>query len=147
MTYNKTTGPQLIDAYINWTANLNNFTQGSALFFYTYQPTLADIIIIARYDDTTGAVAASGYDEFLAIPSNISSTLRTASHYDLVAELYQPTDYRDIWFTATIKNDKLVYDKIVELHEELCAFSKHPSPSITILPTISGFLERYTATD
>lgn len=122
--YNKTTGPQHIEAYINWTVNLNNFTQGSTILFWSYQPTLEEIIIIAAYDDTTGAVAASGYDEFLAIPNNISSTLRTASHYELAEELEQPTDYRDIWFTATVKNDKRVYEKIVELHEELCAFSK-----------------------
>lgn len=122
--YNKTTGPQQIDAYVNWTANLNNFTQGSAILFWSYQPSLKDIIIIEAYDDTTGAVAASGYDEFLAIPNNLSSTLRIASHLELTNELEQPTGYRDIWFTATIRNDKLVYEKVVELHEELCDFSK-----------------------
>lgn len=123
--YNKTTGPEQIDAYISWTANLNNFTQGSAILFWSYQPSLKDIIIIDAFDDTTGAVAASGFDHFLAIPNNLSSTLRVASHLELTEELEQPTGYRDIWFTATIRNNKLVYEKIVQLHEELCETSQY----------------------
>lgn len=125
--YNKTTGPQQIDAYVNWTANLNNFTQGSAIMFWTYQPALKDIIIIDAFDDTTGAVAASGFDQFLAIPNNLSSSLRVASHLELTVELAQPAGYRDIWFTATIRNNKLVYEKIIQLHEQLCDISQYLS--------------------
>ncbi|KAK9781362.1 hypothetical protein SCARD494_14103 [Seiridium cardinale] len=126
--YNKTTGPQHIDAYVDWTNNVQNDVNGSAIVFWSYQPALQDIVIIAAYEDTGGNVEPAAFDKFLAIPGNLSSTMRVASHLDLANELEQPTGYRDIWWTGTIKNDKRVYEKIIELHEELCDFMAAQSP-------------------
>ncbi|KAI1867503.1 hypothetical protein JX265_007305 [Neoarthrinium moseri] len=126
--YNKTTGPQHIDAYVDWTNNVQNDVNGSTIIFWSYQPALKDIVIIAAYEDTGGNVAAPAFDQFLAIPGNLSSTMRIASHLELTNELEQPTGYRDIWWTGTIKNDKRVYEKIIELHQELCDFMAAQSP-------------------
>ncbi|KAH8202775.1 hypothetical protein TruAng_003046 [Truncatella angustata] len=126
--YNKTTGPHHIDAYVDWTNNVQNDVNGSAIVFWSYQPSLKDIIIIAAYEDTGGNVKAPAFDEFFAIPDNLSTTMRTASHLELTNELEQPSGYRDIWWTGTIKNDKRVYEKIIELHEELCDFMDEQSP-------------------
>lgn len=126
--YNKTAGPQHIDAYVHWTDNVQNDPNGSTIVFWSYQPALKDIIIITSYVDTAGHVAPPAFDELLAIPGNLSSTLRTASHLELTNELEQPTGYRDIWWTGTIKNDKRVYERVVQLHEDLCAFMAAQSP-------------------
>lgn len=126
--YNKTSGPQHIDAYVHWTDNVQNDPNGSTIVFWSYQPALQDIIIITSYVDTAGHVAPPAFDELLAIPGNLSSTLRTASHLELTNELEQPTGYRDIWWTGTIKNDKRVYERVVALHEDLCAFMAAQSP-------------------
>ncbi|KAF7535578.1 hypothetical protein G7054_g5240 [Neopestalotiopsis clavispora] len=126
--YNKSTGPQHIDAYVDWTNNVQNDPNGSTITFWSYQPALKDIIIIDSFVDTVGNVAPPAFHEFLAIPGNLSSTMRTASHLELTNELEQPTGYRDIWWTGTIKNDKRVYERVVELHEELCDFMAAQSP-------------------
>lgn len=126
--YNKTAGPQHIDAYVHWTDSVQNDPNGSTIVFWSYQPALKDIIIITSYVDTAGHVAPPAFDELLAIPGNLSSTLRTASHLELTNELEQPTGYRDIWWTGTIKNDKRVYERVIQLHEDLCAFMAAQSP-------------------
>lgn len=126
--YNKTTGPQHIDAYVDWTNNVQDDVNGSAIVFWSYQPALQDIIVIAAYEDTGGNVEPASFNEFLSIPGNLSSTMRVASHLELTNELEQPTGYRDIWWTGTIKNDKRVYEKVIELHEELCDFMAAQSP-------------------
>ncbi|CAJ2500913.1 Uu.00g037660.m01.CDS01 [Anthostomella pinea] len=142
--YNKTTGPQHIDAYVDWTNKVQDDVNGSAIVFWTFQPALQEIIIVGAYEDTGGNVAAPAFDEFLAIQGNLSSTMRIASHLELTNDLEQPKGYRDIWWTGTIKNDKRVYEKIVALHEELCDFMSAQSPdgdSVTqamfqLIPTI-----------
>ncbi|KAK6072249.1 6-hydroxy-D-nicotine oxidase [Seiridium cupressi] len=81
--YNKTAGPQHIDVYVDWTNNVQNDVNGSAIVFWSYQPALQDIIIIAAYEDTGGNVEPAAFGKFLAIPGNPSSTMRVASHLDL----------------------------------------------------------------
>ncbi|KAH8647854.1 hypothetical protein BX600DRAFT_484441 [Xylariales sp. PMI_506] len=126
--YPKTTTVQAIDACVAWTDNVQNYPDGSAIVFWTYQPAIQDTIIVAAYHDISGTVAAPAYDKLLAIPGNLSSHLRTASHLDLTVELEQPEGYHDIWWTVTFKNDRQVYEKIIELHDELCASLAAQSP-------------------
>ncbi|KAJ4408181.1 hypothetical protein N0V91_003530 [Didymella pomorum] len=45
--------------------------------------------------------------------------MRIASHKELTDELEQAVGYRDVWFTLTFRNDVRIYEKIVELHEQL----------------------------
>ncbi|KAF3044621.1 hypothetical protein E8E12_005184 [Didymella heteroderae] len=45
--------------------------------------------------------------------------MRIASHKELMDELEQATGYRDVWFTLTFKNDVHIYEKTIELHEQL----------------------------
>jgi hypothetical protein len=93
MTYPKSTGQQHIDAYLAWTDNVNNYPQGSSIVFWSYQPALGDILILAAYDDTTGTVAPPAFDKFMAINST-ASTMRIASHKALTDELEQATGYQ-----------------------------------------------------
>lgn len=128
MQYNKTTGPQHIDAYVDWTKNVQDDVNGSAILLWSYQPSIQDIVIIAAYEDTGGNVEPAAFDEFLAIPGNLSSTMRIASHLELANEGAQPTGYRDIWWTGTVQNDKRVYEKVIKLHQDLCDFMAAQSP-------------------
>lgn len=92
-TYNKSATAKQIAAYVKWTDNVNNYTDGSSIIFWSYLPSIADIVILAAYEDTRGNVAPSGFDDFMAIP-RIADTLRTASHKELTDELEQATGYR-----------------------------------------------------
>ncbi|KAF2130675.1 FAD-binding domain-containing protein [Dothidotthia symphoricarpi CBS 119687] len=128
MIYPKSVGQQHIEAYHAWTENVNNYPEGSSIIFWSYQPALEDIVILAAYEDTTGNEAPPGFDGFMAIPDAIASTMRIASHKALTDELEQAAGYRNIWFTLTFKNDIRIYQKIVELHEQLVNEWKADSP-------------------
>lgn len=92
-TYNKSETAKHIDAYVKWTDNIENYPDGSSIIFWSYVPALADIVILAAYEDTQGNEAPEGFDNFMAIP-RIADTLRLASHKELTDELEQEPDYR-----------------------------------------------------
>ena len=120
--WNKSSTAQHIDAYINWTKNVRYNPSSSAIVFWQYMPHLKEIITIAALQDVEGREAPPAFDEFLAIPNPISSTSRVASHLDFTSELGSPDGYRDIWWTATIKPDRDVLAKMLELQQEVCDF-------------------------
>ncbi|KAJ4983181.1 6-hydroxy-D-nicotine oxidase [Stagonosporopsis vannaccii] len=128
MVYPKSVGQQHIEAYHAWTDNVNNYPEGSSIIFWSYLPAMQDIVILAAYEDTAGNVAPPGFDQVMAIPGAIASTMRIASHKELTDELEQPAGYHDIWYTLTFKNDVRIYQKIVELHEEFVNEWKSESP-------------------
>jgi hypothetical protein len=115
-TYNKTETPKLIDSYVKWTNNVANYPDGSSIIFWSYLPTIKDIVVLAAYEDTMGNEAPAGFDNLMAIP-RIADTLRVDSHKALTDELEQATGYRDIWYTMTFNNDAEIFSKIVELNE------------------------------
>lgn len=85
---------QHIDAYIAWTDNVASYPDGSSIIFWSYLPSVGDIVILAAYEDTAGNVRPGGFDKFMAIPGNMSDTMRLASHKQLTDELGQATGYR-----------------------------------------------------
>ncbi|KAK6836250.1 hypothetical protein PG987_006745 [Apiospora arundinis] len=126
--WNKTATQQAIDAHVDWVTNHDKNINDSAIVFWTYQPALKDTVIITSLVDTQGHAAPPAFDKFLGMSGNLSSTLRTATHKELTDELEQPAGYRDIWWTGTIKNDRKVYEKVLELHDELTTFMAAQSP-------------------
>lgn len=67
---------------------------GSAIGIWQYTSQAGATIILNAYDYTKAEVAPAAYDEFLAIPGNISSTMRLTNMSSLAAELEQPAGYR-----------------------------------------------------
>ncbi|KAH6616246.1 hypothetical protein C7974DRAFT_401462 [Boeremia exigua] len=128
MVYAKSAGQQFVDAYHAWTDNVNNYREGSSIIFWSYLPAMNDIVILTAYEDTAGNVAPPGFDQFMAIPDAVASTMRIASHKELTDELEQPAGYHDIWYTFTFKNDVRIYQKIVELHEQFVNEWKAETP-------------------
>lgn len=94
MVYPKSVGQQHIDAYHDWTENVNNYPEGSSIVFWSYLPAMQDIVILAAYEDTAGTVAHSGFDMIMAIPDAMASTMRIASHKELTDELEQAVGYQ-----------------------------------------------------
>lgn len=91
--YDKSTSQQHIEAYVDWTDKVNGYPEGSSIIFWSYQPALSEIVILAAYEDTAGNEAPAGFDKFLAI-NRTADTLRIASHKVLTDELEQPAGYR-----------------------------------------------------
>lgn len=94
MTYPASTGDQHIAAYVDWTDNIANYPDGSAIVFFSYLPAVKDIIITAAYHDTSGAVAPPAYDKFMAIPDQRTNSLRKDSHLKFTIELELVSGYR-----------------------------------------------------
>ncbi|EMR67064.1 putative fad binding domain containing protein [Eutypa lata UCREL1] len=116
VTYPASTGDQHIAAYVDWTNNIENYPDGSAIVFFSYEPNVQDIIITAAYDDTTGAVAPPAFDKFMAIPDQMTNSLRKDSHLNLTNELELVGGYRNVWFGIAFHNDIRMYEKAVEMH-------------------------------
>ena len=93
VSYNKTAGPELISSMVEFVDNVENDQASSSIIFWTYQPALRDTIVIAAYENTDGVVASPSFEKYLAIPGNLSSTMRVTNISDLTHELEQPTGY------------------------------------------------------
>ncbi|KAF4984892.1 hypothetical protein FZEAL_45 [Fusarium zealandicum] len=127
VTYSTNTTDEHIEAYKDWTDNIENYPDGSAIPFWSYTPEAGEIAITVAYEDTTGAVAKPAFDKFLQI-SNLTSTMRKDSHRNLAVELELTSGYRNTWFAITFKNDKALYKKALDLHKKFVADWKAQSP-------------------
>lgn len=94
VTYPSTVTDQFVDAYHDWVNNIENYVDGSAIPFWTYDPEQDGFGILAAYDDITGAMAPPAFDKFIAIPGQTSSSLRIDSHRNLAIELAIAYGYR-----------------------------------------------------
>lgn len=93
VTYSTTAGDELLDSMIAFVDNVENDQASSSIIFWSYQPALQDTVVIAAYENTDGVVAGPSFDKYLAIPGNLSSTMRVTNISDLTHELEQPTGY------------------------------------------------------
>lgn len=91
--YNKTAGSELLSSTVDFVDNVENDQASSSIVFWTYQPSLRDTVVIAAYENTDGVVAGPSFEKYLAIPGNLSSTMRVTNISDLTHELEQPTGY------------------------------------------------------
>jgi FAD/FMN-containing dehydrogenase len=93
VTYNASAGAELLDSMVAFVDNVENDQGSSSIIFWSYQPALRDTIVITAYENTDGVVAGSSFDKYLAIPGNLTSTMRLTNISDLTHELEQPTGY------------------------------------------------------
>lgn len=93
VTYSSLTTDQHVDAYHDWTNNIEKYMDGSAIPFWTYSPATKNISITVSYQDTTGAIAQPAFDKFMAIPE-LTSSLRVDSHRNMTVELELISGYR-----------------------------------------------------
>lgn len=91
--YNKTAGPELLSSTVDFTNNVENDQASSSIIFWTYQPGMKDTVVVAAYENTDGVVDAPSFEKYLAVPGNLSSTMRVTNISDLTHELEQPTGY------------------------------------------------------
>lgn len=74
-TYTADATEDHILAIVDWTDNIENYQNGSAVIFWTYKPSDGAIVVNSALTDVGGVVAAPAFDRFLAIPGNTSSTM------------------------------------------------------------------------
>jgi hypothetical protein len=91
--YDRSTGPQHIEAHIEWVDQVGKYPPGSTVMAFTYSKDWGNITIVNFYQDTTGKEAPPVFDKFLAIPQK-NNTFSTGSHKDMADRLSLPYGYR-----------------------------------------------------
>lgn len=94
VTYPTSVSQQHLEAYHDWTDNIENYPDGSVIPFWTYTPEAGEIIIMVSIEDTTGAEAPPAFDKYMAIPDQQSSSLRKDTHRNMTIELNLTEGYR-----------------------------------------------------
>ncbi|RGP66183.1 6-hydroxy-d-nicotine oxidase [Fusarium sporotrichioides] len=127
VTYTTETTDAHVEAYKNWTDNIEGYQDGSVIPFWSYTPDAGKIGITVSYEDTTGVVAPKALNPFWEIPYE-TSNLRKDSHRNMTVELELVAGYRNVWFAITFKNKLSLYQKALELHKEFVNDWKAQSP-------------------
>ncbi|KAI1499515.1 FAD-binding domain-containing protein [Biscogniauxia marginata] len=101
-----------------WIDNVETYQDSSVMLFWSYRPALKQTIINTSLSDVSGTASPPIFNDFLAIPGAINSTVMTTD-MSTVALNTQTGGYRNIWFTLTFKNDEGTLAKAVDLHGKL----------------------------
>ncbi|KAI0377412.1 FAD-binding domain-containing protein [Hypomontagnella monticulosa] len=127
IVYPPSTMRQHIEAYVEWTDNIENYQDGSAILLCSHYPKVG-VSIAAAFEDTTGAVAAPAFDKFMAIPNQIKSTMRKDTHRNLLKELDLVSGYWNNGYSIIFKNDVRILTKALELWMQFVEDWKAQSP-------------------
>lgn len=102
VSYPYSTAARQIQALVDFTNNLVNDPYASAIVFFQDSFLSNETAIISVYDYTKPVVRPPIYDEFLAIPGNLSDTTRIANLSDIVNELAQPDGFRYVSLNSLV---------------------------------------------
>lgn len=94
VVYPNDTTPAQLQALKNFCDKIESNPYGSAIGIWQFTSQTDATIIINAYDYTAAVERPAVYDEFLAIPGNISDSLRITNMSDLTQELEQAAGYR-----------------------------------------------------
>lgn len=92
--YPNDTAPQLFDAFVKWPAKLREDPHATVIVFCTYSSLQDTTIFTNSYEYTKPIPRPAIFDEFMALPSNLTDTMRIANMTSLSYELEQPESYR-----------------------------------------------------
>lgn len=134
VVYPNRTADQMFDAMHKLVPKLHDDPYASVIMFGTYTSLDATTTFINLYEYTKPVARPPIFDDFLAVPGNITDTMRMTNMTDLVYELEQPEHYRWVsvvrfldqyssscrirFYSLTFKNDIRVMHKANELFNE-----------------------------
>ena len=117
MIYPDTTGPAQIDAFVMFNDHIKDDTAANYIAIWSYQQATGASVIINCLEYTKPVVNASAYNNFLAIPDLIASTMRIdniKAFTDELAAASTPNE-RYIFVTATFQSNAALYAKAVQI--------------------------------
>lgn len=94
VTYAASVTDQFVNAYYDWTNNIENYVNGSVIPFWSYMPDVGGDVILLAYEDITGKEWPSQFSQFEAIGEMMGSTLRIDTHKGITDELEIADGYR-----------------------------------------------------
>ncbi|KAI8934042.1 hypothetical protein NX059_008810 [Plenodomus lindquistii] len=98
-------------ALVNFANNIDSSPKASVIVMPVYQSAVGSDLILNAYDYAAPVARPTAYDEFLAIPSNISDTTGFRNMSSLAEELSGVTTHRVYFGTLTFANDLRVMNE------------------------------------
>ncbi|UPX19195.1 uncharacterized protein EKO05_0009464 [Ascochyta rabiei] len=105
VVYPETTVQDQFEALINFSNNVDKNPKSAAIVMPVYQSNISSSLILNVYDHAEPVIRPAAYDEFLAIPGNISDLTALTNMSDLAAALTAPTTSRFHFGTLTFANE------------------------------------------
>lgn len=124
VTYPNTTASQQFDAFVKFGPNINKDPYASVIVINGYLSATNANIFENAYEYSKPEPRPAIFDDFLAIPGNLSDTMRIANMSSLAEEFANPTTFRVLFLTLTFKNDIRVLTKANELFQDVVATLK-----------------------
>ncbi|KAM5346655.1 hypothetical protein ACJ41O_009660 [Fusarium nematophilum] len=125
LLYSPSAGPDVINALVDFTENVEDDEDSSSIVYWAYLPALAGgTILNAAIENTKAKVKPPAFDGYYAIPDH-QDTTKVDRMSTVTKELGsgQPSGFRNVWFTLSFKNDadimQYAVDKFDALNQEL----------------------------
>ncbi|KAF1833324.1 FAD-binding domain-containing protein [Decorospora gaudefroyi] len=117
--YPNSTTSDHFQALVNFANNIDNDPKGAAIVMPVYQSAVGADLILNAYDYAEPVPRPAAYDEFLAVPGNISDTTGIRNMSSLAAELAGATTHSVYFGTLTFANDLRVMMKAHEIYMDV----------------------------
>lgn len=121
VVYPETTIQDHFKALINFSNNAEKNPKSSAIVMPVYQSSAGTDLILVAYDHTEPVVRPAAFDEFLAIPGNISDTTAVTNMSSLADALAGSTTSSVYFGTLTFANDLRVMTEAHKIYMEILA--------------------------
>lgn len=122
LLYKPESGPAVIDALIDFTANVPKDENSSSIVYWAYLPAIAGgTILNAAIENTKGEVKPPAFDAYYATPDIQTDTTVSEKLSVVTKELGsgQPPHFRNIWFTSSFKPNAELLLYVVEKYDKL----------------------------
>ncbi|KAF5657789.1 hypothetical protein FHETE_10215 [Fusarium heterosporum] len=134
LLYKPESGPAVIDALIDFTANVKNDEDSSSIVYWAYLPAIAGgTILNAAIENTKAKVKPSAFDGYYAIPDIQDDTTVTEKLSKVTKDLGsgQPPHFRNVWFTSSFKPNAELLKYVVDRFDKLNVDLEALMPSAT----------------
>ncbi|KAF1928846.1 FAD binding domain-containing protein [Didymella exigua CBS 183.55] len=121
VVYPETTIQDQFKALIKFSNNVDKNVKSSAIVMPVYQSSVGADLILNAYDHAEPVVRPAAFDEFLAIPGNVSDSTAVTNMSDLAAALEGSTTSSVYFGTLTFANDLRVMTEAHEIYKDVLA--------------------------
>ncbi|KAK1962258.1 FAD binding domain-containing protein [Colletotrichum sublineola] len=119
--YDLESGPQVIDAFVDFTENVQKDENSSSIVYWGYVPANGGMFLNAAIQNTLAEVAPPAFDGYYAAGNIIRNTTKVEIMSVVANELgsNSPGGLRNVWFTLAFANDARVMNYAVEKYYAL----------------------------
>lgn len=130
--YNLSSGPEVIDALVDFTDNVYKDENSSSIVYWAYLPQIiGGTMINAAIENAKALQKPKAFDGYYAVEGLYQDTTKvdTMSNTANALGSGQPAGFRNIWFTASFKNDARAMNYAVEKFFKLNSDFEKIAPS------------------